>query len=803
MRSAKVVAACAALAVLGTIVLGSAGSSAVTPRRSAAVRQAVSAHHRSAPKPATPDGLGIAPGKIKHVWLIILENKSYDASFTGLNRNTYLWQTLPRQGVLLKNYYGTGHFSQDNYLSLVSGQATESDTQDDCPSYNHFAGHVDLSGSLKTNPNYGQMTSAAGPNAAPGANGCVYPAAVPTLFNQLDKSHVSWKGYAQDLNNPDPAGTAPHSAGTNVCGAPFAQPGTAGSTTQPNPGSADATDQYVPKHFPFPWFESILGSGDCSAKHITNLFSQNDGLVHDLKHESTTPAFSWITPDNCSDAHDAVCHGNNLSGGFANPTTPKAPVNFTGGLYAADLFLAHVVPEIEASRAFKDGGLIDITFDEAFPPFTYTGNSFANSTLVPPNARTSIQDDSAAETLFGRTVHSEPTGPNTPLATDKNGNQLFPGPGFNSFIDRPSNCVAQTTPKQPAGTCLLGGGDSVPGPRMDVGATAPAGSSTTDDNAAVAIDAGRTVAGVGIPVGAHVGTVTDTPVTATAPNQAGGFVDKGSFQLVDGSGHAITTTGPVSGITLGAESPQTDPLYDAKDPTTGGGDTGSVLISPYIRPGSVSKRFYNHYSWLRTMEDLFAVAHHSRGLDGQGHIGYAAQPGLAPFGPDVFTNPTGPKHHTAGRSELPSWLPRAAVPAADRVLSATPRRPRLAIEGDTVAVHLPGGRAMVTAVGPAVPEDGQQPIPATSPARFTLTIAAVHGSIPLSSRDFLFLGEHGDRNGARVTLRGGGRLPRRVLAGRPVTLTLSAVLPTGNGQLRWTPTGRRPVVSWDFDVEID
>ena len=203
----------------------------------------------------------------------------------------------------------------------------------------------------------------------------------------------------------------------------------------------------MPKHFPFPWFESILGSGDCNAKHIANLFSNNDGLFHDLQHESTTPAFSWITPDNCSDAHDAVCHGNNLSGGFANPTTPKPPVNYTGGLYAADQFLAHVVPEIEASRAFKDGGLIDITFDEAFPPFTYTGNSFANSTQVPPNARTSIQNDSAGETLFGHTVHSEPTGPNTPLLADKQGNQLYPGPGYNSFIDRPSNCVAQTTPK--------------------------------------------------------------------------------------------------------------------------------------------------------------------------------------------------------------------------------------------------------------------------------------------------------------------------------------------------------------------
>src|ERR1700729_3985372 len=213
MRFARVVAACAALAVVGTIVVGSSGSSASVPRRDAATAQAA----RSAPKPAARDGLGIAPGKIKHVWLIILENKSYDASFTGLNRNTYLWQTLPHQGALLKNDYGTGHFSQDNYISLVSGQATESDTQDGWPFYNHLAGHVDRSGSLRSNPNFGQMTSAAGPNAAPGANGCVYPAAVPTLFNQLDKAHLSWKGYAQDLNNPDP-GSAPHSAGTNVCG---------------------------------------------------------------------------------------------------------------------------------------------------------------------------------------------------------------------------------------------------------------------------------------------------------------------------------------------------------------------------------------------------------------------------------------------------------------------------------------------------------------------------------------------------------------------------------------------------------
>src|SRR6202035_2943365 len=126
---------------------------------------------------------------VKHVWLIILENKSYDATFTGLNQNTYLWQTLPAQGVLLKNYYGTGHFSLDNYTSMVSGQGPMPADQNDCPQYADAAGSV-----LTTGVNAGQFAETGAPYAtsttegttAHDGTGCVYPASVPTLFNQLD-----------------------------------------------------------------------------------------------------------------------------------------------------------------------------------------------------------------------------------------------------------------------------------------------------------------------------------------------------------------------------------------------------------------------------------------------------------------------------------------------------------------------------------------------------------------------------------------------------------------------------------------
>ena len=188
----------------------------------------------------------------------------------------------------------------------------------------------------------------------------------------------------------------------------------------PNPGSANATDQYVPKHFPFPWFESLLWQLEgLHVQQIANLDSTTSGLVHDLRSAKTTPAFSWITPNNCSDAHDAVCAGNNLSGAFTAKGAPNyrpsgkpaynpeatTPTNYTGGLYASDLFLKYYIPLIEQSAAFRDGGLIDITFDEANPPFANSSFNNANNpgspahVSTPANASGYAQSDTAGESF--------------------------------------------------------------------------------------------------------------------------------------------------------------------------------------------------------------------------------------------------------------------------------------------------------------------------------------------------------------------------------------------------------------------
>jgi hypothetical protein len=54
----------------------------------------------------------------------------------------------------------------------------------------------------------------------------------------------------------------------------------------------------------------------------------------------------------------------------------------------------------------------------------------------------------------------------------------------------------------------------------------------------------------------------------------------------------------------------------------GGDRTGAVLLSPFLKPGTVSNTPFNHYSLLKTLEDIF---------DLDTYLGYAGQPGLLSF----------------------------------------------------------------------------------------------------------------------------------------------------------------------------
>lgn len=341
----------------------------------------------------------------------MLENKSFDQTFGFLSPAQYLAWTLPSEGALVPNYYGVAHESNPNYIALVSGQGANPQNQADCQFYSDF-----LPGTI-------------GPSGQALGTGCVFPATVQTVADQLAAKGLTWKGYMEDMGN--------------ATGQPATCAHPAVNSQDPWQSAAKGA-QYATRHNPFVYFHSIIDTPACAQDDVPLT-----RLTGDLSSANTTPNYAFIVPNLCNDGHDSPCVDGQ-----------------PGGLTSADKFLQSWVPQILASPAYRQGGLLVITFDE--------------------------NDSSDAASCC-----HEPQFPNTP----NNG-------------------------------------------------------------------------------------------------------------------------GPVRG--------------------RGGGRVGAVVLSPYIDPGTIDLTAYNHFSLLRSIEDLF----------GLGHLGYAAQTGLRAFGKDLFTcyRPSHPRPH---RGQLP------------------------------------------------------------------------------------------------------------------------------------------------------
>jgi hypothetical protein len=353
---------------------------------------------------AAPAGAALPP--VKHVFIVVMENKNYEETFGNDTKASYLAKTLPAQGAMMPNYYATGHLSLDNYISMVSGQGPNPETQADSVVYKDV-----LPGTI-------------GPDGQAMGTGAVYPQTVETIANQLEAKGLTWKGYMEDMANgpPEESKTCRH----------------------PEPNQSDPTqkaregDQYAARHNPFVYFHSIIDFPTCDRNDVD--YTQ---LAKDLVSPSTTPNYSFITPNLCHDGHDAPCVNGE-----------------PGGLESINDWLKKNIPLILGSPAYADGGLLIVTFDEA---------------------------------------------------------EAEPG----------------------------GEGDA---------------SACCDE------------------------------VAANTPNAGG----------------------PIPG--------------------PGGGKVGAVLLSPYIKPGTQVTKSYNHYSLLRSIEDIFGLK----------HLGYAESPNPGAFGADVYTRPEGP-----------------------------------------------------------------------------------------------------------------------------------------------------------------
>ncbi len=159
-------------------------------------------------------------------------------------------------------------------------------------------------------------------------------------------------------------------------------------------------------------------------------------------------------------------------------------------------------------------------------------------------------------------------------------------------------------------------------------------------------------------------------------------------------------------------------------------------------------------------------------------------------------------HSASSYGGLPSWLPKPKL-KVDRLLHASPTHPVLSIEGEAVSVDLGSARVLATAVGPEVPEEGRFPVPPVTPCTFIVTFASASHAIPLGGSTFALIDEHGGVHHPKVTALDGGAPPDQIAPGHPLSVRLHDILPTGDGGLSWSPEGRRPIVTWDYTVEID
>ncbi len=125
----------------------------------------------------------------------------------------------------------------------------------------------------------------------------------PNLAQQLQAAHLSWDGYFQSVSQSCYLGTS--------------------------------YGEYAAKHNPFRYYRDVR-SRRALCSHLRPYAELRSALEAPARR---TPAFVWVTPNVCYDGHSCP-------------------------LFLAGRFLTGLVREITASAAWRDGGLLLVTWDE-------------------------------------------------------------------------------------------------------------------------------------------------------------------------------------------------------------------------------------------------------------------------------------------------------------------------------------------------------------------------------------------------------------------------------------------------------
>ncbi|HKF47773.1 MAG TPA: alkaline phosphatase family protein [Terracidiphilus sp.] len=175
------------------------------------------------------------------------------------------------------------------------------------------------------------------------------------LSSLLEKRGRTWKSYQEDIdlttvngqlvNLPLPRDqwTVPLSSSSGIFG-----PG-----DYLNAYNDSNQYNYAPKHNPQVLFADTDGGDNTTPSNpMAGHYAPLQQLAFDLA-DNRVADYNWITPDQYNDMHSG------LTNGFAGVTGDGAQI------LAGDNALSRLVPMIMASRAYEDGGVIILWWDEA------------------------------------------------------------------------------------------------------------------------------------------------------------------------------------------------------------------------------------------------------------------------------------------------------------------------------------------------------------------------------------------------------------------------------------------------------
>ena len=179
----------------------------------------------------------------------------------------------------------------------------------------HAENYVNIPGIHPSEPNY--LFLEAGTNFGvlndnpPSSN---HQSTTQHLVTLLQSAGIAWKSYQEDISG----------------------------TTCPLVN----TGLYAPKHNPMVFFDDVTNSRNAQSANCIAHVRPYTELASDLT-ANTVPRYNFITPNLCNDMHNST--GCASADSIAN----------------GDTWLATAVPAIMASTAYKNGGVIFITWDES------------------------------------------------------------------------------------------------------------------------------------------------------------------------------------------------------------------------------------------------------------------------------------------------------------------------------------------------------------------------------------------------------------------------------------------------------